>query len=58
MRRLGGAVARSAVPPPAHAVAEPVEKTGALAQLLEPLGPDLRRVEPGALGEKREVFRS
>ena len=38
--------------------AEALQKARALAQFLEPLGADLRRVEPGALGQKREVLRS
>src|SRR3954471_22367333 len=56
MRRFGSVVARRAVPPAAHAVAEALQKPGALAQFLEPLGADLRRIEPGALGQQREAL--
>ena len=56
--RLGSAVARLPVAPAPHAAPEALQKTGTLAQFLEPLGADLRRVETGTPGEKREVFRS
>jgi hypothetical protein len=56
MRRLGGAVARPAVPLTAHAALEALQKARALAQFLEPFGADLGRVEPGALGKERKSF--